>query len=155
MAEHLAPSGGRSTPARCTTFRPGGRLLNHQIVRRPGPGRGGRTFIDAYVFPDGELLPIGDVVNAIEGGDLEVRDVESLREHYARTLRRWVANLEGQWDRAVELAGAGRPRVWRLYMTASASSFDAGASASPRFSPSAGTVMGQLPGTRTSWLGVT
>ena len=55
-----------------------------------------------------------------------MRDVESLREHYARTLRRWVANLEGQWDRAVELAGAGRARVWRLYMTASALSFDAG-----------------------------
>jgi cyclopropane-fatty-acyl-phospholipid synthase len=136
---------------------PGGRLLNHQIVRRPGPGRVGRTFIDAYVFPDGELLPIGDVVNAIEGGDLEVRDVESLREHYARTLRRWVANLEGQWDRAVELAGAGRARVWRLYMTASALSFDAG-----RISVAQvlavrrhGDGASGFPATRTSWLAVT
>ncbi|MBD0292293.1 MAG: class I SAM-dependent methyltransferase [Jiangellaceae bacterium] len=127
MAEHL---GAQMWDEYARTLHdlltPGGRLLNHQIVRRPGPGRTGRTFITAFVFPDGELLPLGDVVNAIEGADLEVRDVESLREHYPRTLRQWVSNLEGQWARAVELAGAGRARIWRLYMTGSALSFDAG-----------------------------
>ncbi|HEX6195222.1 MAG TPA: cyclopropane-fatty-acyl-phospholipid synthase family protein [Jiangellaceae bacterium] len=127
MAEHL---GAERWAEYASTLHdllvPGGRLLNHQIVRKPGQGRGGRTFIDAYVFPDGELLPVGDVVSAIEGGGLEVRDVENLREHYARTLRGWVANLESSWDRAVELAGAGRARVWRLYMTGSALGFDAG-----------------------------
>jgi len=158
MAEHLgAERWGEYARTLHDLLVPGGRLLNHQIVRRPGPRRSGRSFIDAYVFPDGELLPIGDVVNAIEGGDLEVRDVESLREHYARTLRRWVANLEGQWDRAVELAGVGRARVWRLYMTASALSFDAGriGVAQVLAVRRHGDGASGLPATRTSWLGMT
>ena len=135
---------------------PGGRLLNHQIVRRPGPDRPGRTFIGAFVFPDGELLPLSDVVAAIESADLEVRDVESLREHYGRTLRRWVNNLERQWDRAVALAGSGRARVWRLYMTATALSFDAGRIGVAQVLAVRRQAHGGsgLPATRGSWLGV-
>jgi len=56
----------------------------------------------------------------------EVRDVESLREHYALTLRRWTTNLERHWDEAQELVGPGRARIWRLYMAASALNFEAG-----------------------------
>ncbi len=107
-------------------LRPGGRLLNHAISRRPGPlGRFSRTsFIDRYVFPDGELQPIAGMVEALENAGFEVRDVESLREHYALTLRAWVANLEANWDRAVQLTSAGRARVWRLYMAGSALAFE-------------------------------
>lgn len=127
MAEHLGRENWPEYARRLhELLLPGGRLVNHQIVRRPGPRRRGRTFIDAYVFPDGELLPLADVVSALEDAELEVRDVENLREHYARTLRRWVTNLERAWERAVRLGGAGRARVWRLYMTGSAMSFDAG-----------------------------
>ncbi|KPI17083.1 Cyclopropane-fatty-acyl-phospholipid synthase [Actinobacteria bacterium OK074] len=106
---------------------PGGRLLNHQIARRPQRDESAYSideFIDAYVFPDGELAPIGTTVTLLERAGFEVRDVEALREHYALTLRRWVANLEGQWERAQRLAGAGRARVWRLYMAASALAFE-------------------------------
>ena len=107
-------------------LRPGGRLLNHAISRRPGsPGHFSRTsFIDRYVFPDGELEPMAVMVEALEGAGFEVRDVESLREHYALTLRAWVANLEANWDRAVQLTSAGRARVWRLYMAGSALAFE-------------------------------
>jgi len=158
MAEHLgAERWSEYARALHDLLVPGGRLLNHQIVRRPGHGRAGRSFIDAYVFPDGELLPIGDVVNAIEAGDLEVRDVESLREHYARTLRSWVANLEAGWDRAVEFAGLGRARVWRLYMTGSALSFDVGriGVAQVLAVRRHGDGASGFPATRTAWLGVT
>jgi cyclopropane-fatty-acyl-phospholipid synthase len=55
----------------------------------------------------------------------EVRDVESLREHYALTLRRWVTNLENNWDEAQALVGPRRARIWRLYMAASAINFEA------------------------------
>ncbi|MEV5317238.1 cyclopropane-fatty-acyl-phospholipid synthase family protein [Streptomyces sp. NPDC052687] len=106
---------------------PGGRLLNHQIARRPQRDESAYdvdAFIDAYVFPDGELAPIGTTVSQLERAGFEVRDVESIREHYALTLRRWVANLEAGWERAVGLAGFGRARVWRLYMAASALSFE-------------------------------
>ncbi|MFJ2779054.1 class I SAM-dependent methyltransferase [Kitasatospora sp. NPDC087315] len=106
---------------------PGGRLLNHQIARRPDhPGEPHRTspFIDRYVFPDGELSPVGSTVARLEEAGFEVRDVESLREHYGLTLREWVANLEARWTEAVGLAGRGRARVWRLYMAASALAFE-------------------------------
>ncbi|WP_180685401.1 SAM-dependent methyltransferase [Streptomyces gossypiisoli] len=106
---------------------PGGRLLNHQIARRPQRDESAYNvdeFIDSYVFPDGELQPIGITVTQLERAGFEVRDVESIREHYALTLRRWVANLEADWARAVKLTSPGRARVWRLYMAASALSFE-------------------------------
>jgi len=62
----------------------------------------------------------------MQSADFEVRHVESLREHYALTLRHWVANLESNWDKAVEEAGEARARVWRLYMAGSAVNFEAG-----------------------------
>ncbi|TLS41931.1 methyltransferase domain-containing protein [Streptomyces montanus] len=108
-------------------LRPGGRLLNHQIGRRPRRDESAYEideFIDAYVFPDGELAPIGSTVTELENAGFEVRDVESIREHYGLTLRRWVANLEADWPRAVRLTSPGRARVWRLYMAASALAFE-------------------------------
>lgn len=108
-------------------LKPGGRLLNHQIARRPQRDESSYEvddFIDAYVFPDGELQPVGVTVAQLERAGFEVRDVESIREHYALTLRRWVANLEADWARAVRLTGFGRARVWRLYMAASALAFE-------------------------------
>lgn len=105
---------------------PRGRLLNHAISSVGGSKLGSRSFIGRYVFPDGELLDIGDTVLAMETAGLEVRDVESLREHYATTLRHWVANLEARWDEAVSLVGERRARVWRLYMAASALGFEDG-----------------------------
>lgn len=106
---------------------PGGRLLNHQIGRRPWQNEARyeiNGFIDAYVFPDGELAPVGETVTQLESAGFEVRDVESIREHYALTLRRWVANLEADWPHAVRLTSPGRARVWRLYMAASALGFE-------------------------------
>jgi cyclopropane-fatty-acyl-phospholipid synthase len=108
-------------------LKPGGRLLNHQIARRPEPNEEAYhvdEFIDAYVFPDGELAPLGRTVGTLEEAGFEVRDVESIREHYALTLRQWVANLEANWPEAVRATSQGRARVWRLYMAASALSFE-------------------------------
>ncbi|MFE9774991.1 class I SAM-dependent methyltransferase [Streptomyces sp. NPDC005931] len=128
MAEHVGAE--RYLEYASTLHRllgPGGRLLNHQIARRPRRDESAYrvdTFIDAYVFPDGELAPLGSTVSLLERAGFEVRDVESIREHYALTLRRWVGNLEDDWDRAVRLAGPGRARVWRLYMAASALAFE-------------------------------
>ncbi len=106
---------------------PGGRFLNHGITRRAGkysPRK--KTFATSFVFPDGELHEVGAVVSTMQQQQqLEVRDVESLREHYGKTLRFWVDNLESNWSRAVELSGPGRARIWRLYMAASALNFEA------------------------------
>jgi cyclopropane-fatty-acyl-phospholipid synthase len=128
MAEHVGLSQlGEYAAHLYTLLRPGGRLLNHAISRRPGPPgdpeRAKTSFIDRYVFPDGELHPLSTMVDALESAGFEVRDVESLREHYADTLRAWVANLEQNWDQAVTFSTAGRARVWRLYMVGSALGF--------------------------------
>ncbi|MFE2094160.1 class I SAM-dependent methyltransferase [Streptomyces sp. NPDC002596] len=128
MAEHVGSVRYREyADALYALLKPGGRLLNHQIARRPERDESAYhvdEFIDAYVFPDGELAPLGRTVATLEEAGFEARDVESIREHYALTLRRWVANLEKHWDRAVTMASPGRARVWRLYMAASALSFE-------------------------------
>ncbi|MET9366135.1 class I SAM-dependent methyltransferase [Streptomyces sp. NPDC006632] len=108
-------------------LRDGGRLLNHQIARRPERDESAYRideFIDAYVFPDGELAPLGRTLATLEEAGFEARDVEPIREHYALTLRHWVANLESDWARAVRHTSPGRARIWRLYMAASALSFE-------------------------------
>src|SRR5207237_7541582 len=72
------------------------------------------------------LHEVGTIVDAIQQCGFEVRHLESLREHYALTLRAWVANLEANWDAAVAQAGLARARIWRLYMAGSALNFEAG-----------------------------
>ncbi|MBI0376165.1 class I SAM-dependent methyltransferase [Streptomyces albiflaviniger] len=128
MAEHVgAVRYAEYTAILHRLLRPGGRLLNHQIARRPQPDEEAYhvdEFIDRYVFPDGELAPVGRTVAQLEEAGFEVRDVEAIREHYGLTLRRWVANLERSWTQAVRLTSPGRARVWRLYMAASALSFE-------------------------------
>jgi len=108
---------------------PGGRLLNHAISTPNGASFDRRSFTARYVFPDGELEDVADVVSAMEAVDLEVRDVESLREHYSLTLRQWVINLDRNWDEAVALVGVVRARIWRLYMAAAVVGFEENATA--------------------------
>ena len=128
MAEHVGAAMLPGYAARLLALlRPRGRLLNSAISRRPGRplAFSKRSFIDRYVFPDGEIEPMATMIEALEGAGFEVRDVESLREHYARTLRAWVSNLEANWDEAVSCTSAARARVWRLYMAGSALGFAA------------------------------
>ncbi|WP_016908926.1 SAM-dependent methyltransferase [Streptomyces xiaopingdaonensis] len=128
MAEHVGAARYREYAADLHALLvPGGRLLNHQIARRPLEDESAYEideFIDAYVFPDGELAPVGRTVGLLEDAGFEVRDLESIREHYALTLRAWVRNLEADFARGVRLTSPGRARVWRLYMAASALSFE-------------------------------
>jgi len=150
MSEHV----GRRALATYTQqifdlVRPGGRFLNHAIGRpirnneEPEPSRVSETwrqlqiafglrgpsriyspFIERYVFPDGELHDVGTMVSFFQAHGFEVRHLESLREHYALTLRQWVANLVKRFDEAVDEVGEQRARVWRLYMTGSAVGFE-------------------------------
>ncbi|MFI1161016.1 class I SAM-dependent methyltransferase [Streptomyces sioyaensis] len=128
MAEHVGRTQyAEYAGALYSLLKPGGRLLNHQIARRPVADEEDYhvdEFIDRYVFPDGELAPLGRTVGQLEDAGFEVRDVEAIREHYARTLRQWVVNLEQHWEQAARLTSPGRARVWRLYMAASALSFE-------------------------------
>ena len=106
---------------------PEGRLLNHAIDSIGGSEMPDDGFVARYVFPDGELQDLSVSIAAMQDANFEVRDVESLREHYARTLRYWVANLESNWTKAVELVGEPRARIWWIYMAGSAVSFESNA----------------------------
>jgi cyclopropane-fatty-acyl-phospholipid synthase len=109
-------------------LRPGGLMMHHVITQGPlqialSNPLGVGEFMKRYVFPDGEILHLWENLEAAEQAGFEVRDVEDLREHYARTLRYWVQNLEATWDRAVEEVGLEKTRLWRLYMSASTHQF--------------------------------
>jgi cyclopropane-fatty-acyl-phospholipid synthase len=106
-------------------LRPGGRLLNHCITQPRTPKTGRLDpFISRYVFPDGQLHGIGHIVTVMNDAGFEIRHEENLREHYARTLAGWGANLDEHWNEAVADVGLGRARVWRLYMAASRVGFE-------------------------------
>jgi cyclopropane-fatty-acyl-phospholipid synthase len=117
---------------------PGGLFLNHGIIsvadarHQPILDPLWRTlwrrdqFIRRYVFPDGDLVPVAAVISSAESAGFEVRDVESLREHYVTTLRHWVRRLEGRQAEARGIVGDVTYRVWRLYMSASAHGFRIG-----------------------------
>ncbi|HEY2550095.1 MAG TPA: cyclopropane-fatty-acyl-phospholipid synthase family protein [Streptosporangiaceae bacterium] len=107
-------------------LRPGGRLLNHCITRPDNlsPARVTDGFIYRYVFPDGELEGPGYLISLMNDTGFEVRHEENLREHYARTLAGWCANLDEHWDEAVAEVGEGTARVWRLYMAGSRLGFE-------------------------------
>jgi cyclopropane-fatty-acyl-phospholipid synthase len=107
-------------------LKPGGRLLNHCITRPDNhePGRRIGGFINRYVFPDGELEGPGYLVSMMHDTGFEVRHEENLREHYAKTLAAWCANLDAHADEAVAEVGEGTARVWRLYMAGSRLGFE-------------------------------
>lgn len=108
-------------------LRPGGVLLNHGIVNDTGWRDTPVTrFLKRYVFPDGSLTRISEVITAMENAGFEILDAESLRRHYALTLRHWVGNLERNHERVVDLVGEATYRVWRLYMSGSAHYFEQG-----------------------------
>lgn len=105
-------------------LRSGGVFLNHGIAFsavRPAPH--GPNFVEKYVFPDGETVPINVTLRAAEESHFEVRDVESLREHYALTLRQWVRRLEANHEQALKFVDEPTYRIWRLYMSGSAYGF--------------------------------
>ena len=127
LTEHI---GVRNYPAYfrflASKLRVGGRLLNHCITRADNrqPSMVRRGFINRYVFPDGELTGSGTIAVAMQDNGFEIRHGENLREHYARTLRDWCANLTANWDACVAEAGLPTAKVWGMYMAGSRAAFE-------------------------------
>jgi len=136
-------------------LRPGGVFLNHGIASNATlPVQGGPGFTSTYVFPDGELVPISTTLRAAEKSGFEVRDVESLREHYALTLRHWVNRLEEHAEEARRLTDDVTYRIWRLYMSGAEYGFQMNQSniyQTLLAKPDQGN--SGLPLTRTDWYG--
>jgi cyclopropane-fatty-acyl-phospholipid synthase len=126
MAEHV---GREKLPdyfsAAHRALKPGGVFLNQAIgesvVARPDNRNG--SFIDQYIFPDGDIPPLPNMLRAAESAGFEIRDVENLREHYALTLRHWLRRLEAHYGEALSFVDEATYRVWRLYLAGSAHGF--------------------------------
>jgi cyclopropane-fatty-acyl-phospholipid synthase len=129
MFEHV---GLKNLPVYFSTvhrlLKPRGLFLNHGITHdsegwEPSVST---EFINRYVFPDGQLDTIGNIQRFMERAKLEIADVEALRQHYAMTLRHWVARLEQNRPQALCHVNESTYRVWRLYMAACALQFESG-----------------------------
>jgi cyclopropane-fatty-acyl-phospholipid synthase len=129
MAEHV---GRERLPdyfaAARRALKPGGVFLNQAIgenvVARPDNRNG--SFIEQYVFPDGDIPPLSVMLRAAASAGFEIRDVENLREHYVLTLRHWLHRLEANQDKALQFVDESTYRVWRLYIAGSAHGFRRG-----------------------------
>ncbi|MDT0437321.1 MULTISPECIES: SAM-dependent methyltransferase [Streptomyces] len=124
MGEHV---GDAEYPAFASALhrmvRPLGRVLVQQMARGTN-APGGGAFIEAYIAPDMHMRPVGETVGLLEDAGLEVRAVESMREHYVRTVEAWHRTLEERWDDVVALVGTETARVWRLYLVGGALAFE-------------------------------
>ncbi|MET8583497.1 cyclopropane-fatty-acyl-phospholipid synthase family protein [Streptomyces collinus] len=124
MGEHV---GDEEYPAFAAALhrlvRPQGRVLVQQMSRGAS-APGGGAFIEAYIAPDMHMRPMGETVGLLEASGLEVRSVESLREHYVRTIDAWHRTLEKRWTDFVRLVGEETARVWRLYLVGGALAFE-------------------------------
>ncbi len=113
-----------------TLLKPEGLVLNHGITTSNADSRwmglGAGEFIERYVFPDGELPHVSLVLKEMGGTGLEVTDVESLRRHYARTCHEWASRLESNRNRAIDIAGEKRLRIWQIYLAGCAFGFAKG-----------------------------
>lgn len=108
-------------------LKPGGLFLNHGITNDCGwVGAATQRFINRYVFPDGELTRVSAVEDCMEQAGFEILDVESLRPHYALTLKHWLARFEDHSEELVALVGERLYRIWRLYLGGSAHYFRGG-----------------------------
>lgn len=124
MGEHV---GADNYPVYAATLqrllRPGGRLLVQQMSRA-GTAPGGGAFIESYIAPDMNMVPVGRTLGLLEDAGLEIRDVEAMREHYVPTVRAWAETLDQRWDDVVALVGSEQARVWRVYLAGGALAFE-------------------------------
>ncbi|MHB8947619.1 MAG: class I SAM-dependent methyltransferase [Rhodoferax sp.] len=105
----------------------GGLVLNHGITSTdPDSGAcplGAANFIEKYVFPNGELPHLSQVLKDMQSAGLEALDAECLRRHYARTLALWSENYEAQSEAIHAKVSETTYRVWRIYLAGCAQAF--------------------------------
>jgi len=102
-----------------------GVMLLHTIGRMGGPGMTD-AFTDKYVFPGGYIPALSEIVARSEKMRLIAADVESLRLHYAKTLREWYRRCLEHKDEMVALMDERFFRMWTFYLSGSTAAFESG-----------------------------
>lgn len=102
-----------------------GRGLIHSIGRNwPKPLD---AWTEKYIFPGAYPPALSEMTEIFESGALSVLDVENLRRHYALTLNHWLQRFEQNVEAIRGMFDERFVRMWRMYLAASAATFEAGA----------------------------
>lgn len=107
-------------------LKPTGRLVLQQMSRRADTAPGGGAFIERYIAPDMHMRPLWQTLSFLTESGFEIRHVESLREHYARTVDQWIETFDEKYDEFVSLTDEETARVWRLYLVGGGLAFTEG-----------------------------
>ena len=103
-----------------------GVMLLHTIGRFGSPGTTD-AFTRKYIFPGGYIPALSETLAASEKCRLIHSDIETLRLHYARTLRAWYANCEANREAIVALHDERFYRMWTFYLAGATAVFEWGA----------------------------
>jgi cyclopropane-fatty-acyl-phospholipid synthase len=106
-------------------LKPDGCMLMHTIGRMGSPGRTD-AFTQKWVFPGGYIPALSETVAASEKVRLIATDVETLRLHYARTIREWYANCLVRQHEIEAAFDARFFRLWMFYLAGAATAFEHG-----------------------------
>ncbi|MFI0976725.1 class I SAM-dependent methyltransferase [Streptomyces sp. NPDC021093] len=108
---------------------PEGRLVvqtitwGHRFPMDPELLRG--LYLASQVYPECNPAYLGEL-QAASDGLFDLVAVRNDFDHYGRTLQCWLANLESDYDRAVELVGERRADDFRTCMTTAVRVFQEG-----------------------------
>ncbi|WP_341711274.1 cyclopropane-fatty-acyl-phospholipid synthase family protein [Erythrobacter sp.] len=102
-----------------------GTMLLHTIGRMGSPGATD-AFTRKYIFPGGYIPALSETVRASEKFRLIATDVETLRVHYGKTIRKWYANCVENREAIVALYDERFFRMWMFYLAGAATVFEYG-----------------------------
>ena len=102
----------------------GGVSLLHSITGYDESGM--NSWFDKYIFPGGYVPAVQELVSLMASNKCYLIDLESLRQHYARTLEHWTRNFEHNLPLIMKTKDETFIRMWRLYLNACAASFHSG-----------------------------
>lgn len=102
-----------------------GVMLLHTIGRMGRPGTTD-AFTRKYIFPGGYIPALSETLAASEKFRLIAADIETLRLHYAKTIRQWYANCMANRDAIIALHDERFFRMWTFYLAGAATVFEHG-----------------------------
>ena len=99
----------------------GGVFLLHTITKQVETAT--NAWIEKYIFPGGYIPSIRELVSTLPEHDFYIKDMESLRLHYARALEFWADNFEKNLDNVRKIFDEPFIRMWRIYLNSCIYSF--------------------------------
>jgi cyclopropane-fatty-acyl-phospholipid synthase len=126
MFEHVGPQSYATFFKKCRNLlTDDGVMLLHTIGRMGTPGvTDGWTA--KYIFPGGYSPSLSEIVTASEKASLIATDIETLRLHYAFTLREWYKRVVAHRAEIEAIYDARFFRMWQFYLAGAATSFEGG-----------------------------